>query len=420
MKILIVSLNYAPEHTGIAPYTAGLAEGLRARNHAVRVITGVPHYPTWSNFTGFTGWRREEVLSDVLVTRRRHYIADGGRGLSRVSMELSFGAASATEPWHRPDVVVCVSPALFSAAAVVARARLQHVPVVVWVQDLYGAGAAELGTHWAASALLPRLERAVLRSADAVTVIHERFQDHATKRFGVPDHRVSVVRNWSHHAASVTPDNVSQARREMGWDGRIVALHTGNMGAKQALENVVEAGRVAARQGSEVLFVLMGDGSQRGKLAEISKGSRNVCVLDSVTDSAYGLMLASADTLVVNERAGLRETAVPSKLTSYFHSGRPVVAATEDDSATAFEIRASGGGMVTPPGDPAGLHDAVLELWRAPERRRAMGEAGMAYAEKHLSAVAGIAAFEQLLVRVVADKSTADLTDTGAHVAIAN
>lgn len=420
MKILIVSLNYAPEHTGIAPYTAGLAQGLRGRDHEVRVITGVPHYPAWSNFTGFTGWRREEILSDVVVTRRRHYIADGGRGLSRISMELSFGAASATELWHQPDVVVCLSPALFSAAAVVARARLQHTPVVVWVQDLYGAGAAELGTNWAASALLPRVERAVLRSADAVTVIHERFQNHATEQFGLPDHRVSVVRNWSHHAASVVPDNVSRARRELGWENRIVALHTGNMGAKQALENVVEAGRVAERQGSDVLFALMGDGSQRGNLTTIAKGCRNVCILDPVGDSAYGVMLASADALIVNERVGLRDTSVPSKLTSYFHSGRPVIAATEHDSATAVEVRSSGGGMVTPPGDPAGLHDAVVELWKSPQRGRAMGEAGMAYAEKHLSAVAGVAAFERVLVRVVAEKSNARLSDSAGPLAIAN
>jgi len=420
MRILIVSLNYAPEHTGIAPYTAGLAEGLNARGHTVHVITGVPHYPAWSNFTGFTGWRREEVLSEVAVTRRRHFIADGGRGLSRVSMELSFGAASATESWHEPDVIVCLSPALFAAAAVVARARLQHVPVVVWVQDLYGAGASELGAHWAASALLARVERAVLRSADAVTVIHERFSTHAVEHLGIPDRRVAVVRNWSHHAIRSGPNTVHQTRLELGWDGYFVALHTGNMGAKQALENIVEASRVAERRGSDVLFVLTGDGSQRDKLAGLAHGCRNVRILEPVGNSSYGLMLAAADVLIVNERPGLRDTAVPSKLTSYFQSGRPVIAATEADSATAAEIRTSGGGMVTRPGDPEGLHEAVVNLGTDPERRRAMGESGTAFAEEHLSAAAGVAAFEQVLFRVVAGKSDVRLTDAGAPLAVAN
>lgn len=419
MKVLIVSLNYAPEHTGIAPYTAGLAEGLSSRGHTVHVITGVPHYPAWSNFTGFTGWRREEMLGDVAITRRRHYIADGGRGLSRVSMELSFGAASATESWHEPDIVVCLSPALIAAAAVVARARLQHVPVVVWVQDLYGAGASELGAHRAASALLSRVERAVLRSADAVTVIHDRFSHHAIEHLGIPDHRVAVVRNWSHHGTRVAPLDVTETRQELGWEGRIVALHTGNMGAKQALENIVEAGREAERRGSDVLFVLTGDGSQRDKLTDFARGCQNVRILGPVANSAYGLMLAAADILIVNERPGIRDTAVPSKLTSYFQSGRPVIAATEADSATAAEIRTSGGGMVTTPGDPAGLHDAVMNLWTDRDRRRAMGESGLAFAEEHLSAEAGVAAFEQVLSRVVAGEPDVRFAESGAPLAVA-
>jgi glycosyltransferase involved in cell wall biosynthesis len=420
MKILIVGLNYAPEHSGIAPYTSGLAEGLRSRGHTVRVITGVPHYPAWSNFTGFTGWRREEVLDDVMVTRRRHFIADGGRGLSRVSMELSFAAASATELWHQPDVVVCLSPALFAAAAVVARARLQRVPVVVWVQDLYGAGSSELGTHWAASSLLPRVERAVLRSADAVTVIHERFQTHATKQLGVPGDRVAVVRNWSHHAIPAVAESVANIRRRQNWEGRTVALHTGNMGAKQALENLVEAGRVAECRNSDVQFVLVGEGSQRRMLAQLSRGCKNVSILGPVADSAYGSLLAAADVLLVNERPGMRETSVPSKLTSYFQSGRPIIAAAECDGATAVEVISSGAGLVTAPADPEGLLKAVISLRSDPERCRTMGESGRAYAEKHLSAFAGVAAFERLLTQVATAASNARVTERSAPLAVAN
>lgn len=397
MKVLIVSLNYAPEHTGIAPYTAGLAEGLHFSGHTVRVITGVPHYPAWRNFTDFTGWRREEVLREVPVTRRRHHIADGGRGLSRMSMELTFGAASTTESWGRPDVVLCVSPALFAAAGVVARARLQRVPVVVWVQDLYGAGAKEIGTHWSATALLPRVEGAVLRAADAVTVIHERFRNHVVERLGVSGERVTVVRNWSHSPALVAPDDAHETRRRLGWRGRIVALHTGNMGAKQELENLVEAGREAERAGSNVLFVLMGDGSQREKLTEMGSHCQNVSILAAVTDSEYNAVLAAADVLVVNERPGLRDTAVPSKLTSYFQAGRPIVAATDTDSATAVELRSSEGGLVTAPGNPFELYETIRALSSDSERCRVMGEAGQTFAKQRLSAAAAVEAFERVL-----------------------
>jgi hypothetical protein len=45
-----------------------------------------------------------------------------------------------------------------------------------------------------------------------------------------------------------------------------VVLHAGNMGAKQALGNVIEASRLAAQRDEPVLFVLMGYGSQRAEL----------------------------------------------------------------------------------------------------------------------------------------------------------
>ena len=83
MNILIVGVNYTPEVTGIAPYTTAMAEGLRNAGHRVRVITGVPHYPQWENFTNFSGLTRTETIRGVPVRRVAHYIGHGGTGLGR-------------------------------------------------------------------------------------------------------------------------------------------------------------------------------------------------------------------------------------------------------------------------------------------------------------------------------------------------
>ena len=47
-KVLLVGINYAPEPTGIAPYTTGLAKALARYADEVRVLTGRPHYPHWT------------------------------------------------------------------------------------------------------------------------------------------------------------------------------------------------------------------------------------------------------------------------------------------------------------------------------------------------------------------------------------
>ena len=64
--------------------------------------------------------------------------------------------------------------------------------------------------------------------------------------------------------------------------------------------------------------------------------------------------------LLVNERPGLIEMSAPSKLTTYFEAGRPIVAATEPTSITAEEIERSGAGIRVAPGRPSAILEAVL------------------------------------------------------------
>jgi colanic acid biosynthesis glycosyl transferase WcaI len=45
LDVLVLGMHYPPEHTGNAPYTAGMVAALTAGGHRVRVVTGYPHYP---------------------------------------------------------------------------------------------------------------------------------------------------------------------------------------------------------------------------------------------------------------------------------------------------------------------------------------------------------------------------------------
>ena len=84
--------------------------------------------------------------------------------------------------------------------------------------------------------------------------------------------------------------------------------------------------------------------------------------LPSLPDGEFETALAAADVLVLNERPGVAEMCVPSKLTSYFAAGRPVVAATAKDGAAATEVRAADAGLVLPPARPELLVEAACAL----------------------------------------------------------
>lgn len=163
-SVIILALYYAPEQTGSGPYNSGLAEGLAARGHRVRVITSFPHYPSWN--TGKVPRKRVEMIAGVEVVRLRHYIPRHPSNLRRALYEASFGLRSSMTRWGRPDVIITTSPALISSAIAIVRNRLsiRRSPIGIVVQDLYSRGTAEtMGRKGLVNRAFTRLESFSMR-----------------------------------------------------------------------------------------------------------------------------------------------------------------------------------------------------------------------------------------------------------------
>lgn len=408
LRVTIVGLNFSPEPTGIAPYTTRIATGLRERGHAVRVITAFPHYPQWQ-FQGEVLWSGNDQYGGVPVRRVRHYVpANPGSAIRRVLSETTFGLRATASRWDQPDVVLCPTPALISTAIARLRRAGRNAPAFgAIVQDLYSVGVTETGAGSGAAARgLARLESLVLRRADGISVIHERFRDRAVSALGVDPDRVAVIRNWTHIEPAPSFDR-DAFRARLGWrDNEVIVLHAGAMGEKQALINVVAAARLAESRGSGVRFVLLGGGGQRAMLQEAARGCGAVEFRDPLPGDEYVKAMASADVLLVNEKPGVQEMAVPSKLTSYFSTGRPVLAATDPGSITAAEVEMSEAGVVVPAGDPAALVAAALRLGEDRHTSARIGANGPIYCETHLSESAALDAYDGWVRQLHAQRRT--------------
>lgn len=395
-RIAILGLHYTPEHTGNAPYTSGLASGLARRGLDVRVTTAHPHYPDWEIRDGYGSWASTEQIEGVPVKRLRHYVPSSPRGVSRLLSEVSFGLRLIFERTEKPDVVLTVSPALFSSA-IAAFGIGRKTPLVVWVQDIYSLGIRETGGNSAVAVIITKIESWLLRRASKVVVIHDRFADYMAESLSVPRERIEVIRNWTHLQDRPNPPR-GETRSVHGWrDDETVVLHAGNMGLKQGLENVVEAARVADKQAAPVRFVLLGNGSERDALVRLGAGIERLDFLPALDDAMFSATLDAADILLVNEKVGVSEMAVPSKLTSYFAATRPVVAATDPAGITASEINAAEAGVIVNAGEPAALLDAVLGLAADAGKRQLLGWNGRVYRETVLTADTAIEKFSTLL-----------------------
>ena len=395
-RLLLVSTNYAPEHTGIGPYATGIAEHWARRGHDTHVLAGLPHYPSWRLDPAYrTVWRATEQRAGVTVHRRRHSVPPRQSALRRALFESSILAHGLVAPPRtgRLDAVLAQLPSLAGGVLgvrVAARYRAPYVPVV---QDLMGAAAAQSGIQGGgrAAELAERAESWVLRRATLVGVIHETFVERV-RAMGVDPGRIRLVPNWSHIQAPSAPRE--RTRERLGWrPEQTVVLHSGNMGLKQGLEVLVDA----ARRDPATRIVLMGDGNQRAHLAALAEGLPNLEFLPPVDDADFPDVLAAADVLAVTQRASVLDMSVPSKLTSYFAAGRPVVASVAAEGGTAREALRSGAAMLVEPENPDQFLSAVRRLAADPKMADELGAAGPRHVAAHLSREAGLARIDALI-----------------------
>ena len=418
MNLLIVSLHYAPEVTGNAPYTTGLAEHLAQRGHSVTALTGFPSYPMLDADDRGRGmlWKRETIRG-VDVRRRWHHVSPRqslmGRALSEGSFLLT-GLSSVT--FARPDAVLGVVPSLSGGLLARLMAGRFGVPYGLIFQDLMGQAVEQGGVSGArlASTSVRALERWAARGAAAVGVIAEGFRPHI-ESFGVEAGRIHRLRNWTHIAEPAVGRTAIRERLGLPADA-VVCMHAGNMGYKQDLDNVVECARLAAEAAPSLLFVLVGDGNRRAQLDALAARYKlpNLRFLPIQPEESFPSVLAAADALIINQRAGVTDMSLPSKLTSYFSAGRPVVAAVEVTSEAAHEIQASGGGLVVAAAEPQALLSALRQLADEPLLAERLGRSGKAWAVENLSPASALKEYERFIDAVAGNQQPT--TDDGTDV----
>ena len=409
LRVLIVGLNYAPEEVGIGPYTAGLAEELAARGLWVEVVAGKPYYPQWKVNPAYAGlgWRRSEEAG-VRVLRCPHYVPREPTGLRRIIHLASF-ALSALPPAlrralrrsaERPEIVICVAPALLSVVTAWLAARLAGAKLWIHLQDFEVEAALATGLldPNSLSARLARwVEARILALADRVSTISPQMCAKLVAK-GIAPKRVLELRNWSDARFRADPAGAAAIRTEWALGSRQVALYSGNIARKQGIEIVVEAARLLQHR-KDLILIICGEGPNRAELERLAAGLDNIQLHDLQPAARMGAMLTMASMHLLPQIAGAADLVLPSKLTNMLASGRPVIATAERGTGLYDEV--DGCGATTRPGDAPALAAAIEALVDDPARRAVLGEAASRRANERWAKDAIIDRFAIELGRLV-------------------
>lgn len=412
MRILIYSYNYDPEPIGIAPLMTELAEGLVARSHEVRVITGMPNYPQRQIYQSYRGkWYVTEQKNGVTVQRSYLRIKSQPNLIDRLILELSFVFTSLPQALNgpRPDVILLTVPPLLVSIPAAILARLYNCPVVLNVQDILPEAAVSVGLikNKFIIRVFEALEKFAYHSAKSISVIADGFVKNLIQK-GVPAEKMVCIPNWVDvNFISPQPRENNNFRSAYQLEEKFVVLYSGNIALTQGLETVIKAAAKLSHI-PEIVFAIAGEikALESLRLDCIAYGATNVLLVPLQPREKLPSMLAAADVGLVVQKHNVVNFNMPSKIPLLLATGRPIVGSVPASGTAASAIKKSGGGIVVPPESPSELAAAILDLYHNPAYAAKLGDVGRKYAVEHYSFESAIAQYEALFSQVTAQSAS--------------
>lgn len=403
MRILVLGINYAPEKTSVAPFTTGLCEHLASLGHRVTAVTAFPYYPQWKVWEGYRGsLYRREIIHGVEVRRVAHFVPRTPSNLfQRLAYDLSFTVSAffAALFTGKCDLIYCSCPPPTVAFAAHLLGLLKGAPFIIKLTDLASDAALSTGIlkNKTAIRLARAFENFMSRKAIAVVCLCQGFIERLHER-GVPHEKLRLIPDWG-DTEHIQPTARNSTFREMHGipPEAFLALHTGNMGKKQDLANLVRAAHLS-QQEPGLLWLLVGEGEERAALQQEITRLRltNIRLLPLQPAEILPQMYSAADALLLNQKSAIEDAVIPSKLLTYMASGRAVVAAVSARSEAARQIERADCGLLVPPEEPEALVRGVNTLRHARALRQQLGRNGRAYAEAHFTKNRVLRSYEHL------------------------
>ena len=446
MRILVLSINYWPDETGIAAFNIWRCEYLASRGHQVTICTGPPYYPEWRVPEPYRGnpwqgrtWQQQE-RNGVNILRSWMFVPHALTTKARILHEASFLASSfaralfsrlsLTRSGGKPDLIYAVSPPLGLALTASTLSRLWRVPFVFDVMDLQPDAALELGMMQQSAIMraLYRIERMAYERAALVGTITEGMRQRIVEK-GVDPAKVVLfparadrslytlrecnvdankAENTDEHTDKHTDENKGAAFRERyGLRGKVIVSHSGNMGVKQGLGVILDAA-AQSRERPDIHYLFVGDGAMRHQLQEqararsLNVGSlNNVLFLPVLEQEDFRQMLSATDITLITQQRVVSNIVFPSKTVTLLCAGCPVIASVNSESEVARAVQRSGAGEVVEPEDATALFEAIDRLSKSPETLARMSVRARQYAEENWDERRTLPRMEEQLMQCV-------------------
>lgn len=374
-NILIISGVFDPEPVTSAMMNYDLAVAL-AKEHKVTVLRPKPTRPVGKDYSTY----KEDYPFKCITLDS--YTCPESKLLGRFKESISFGRACVKYiKSHNKeiDVVYNASWQLFGYNLVARQCVKCLIPYVVPIQDIYPEC---LFTHKnyplvavkLISMILNPIDRYYQKHAYKIRTISDEMADYLSKTRGVARDKYLVLDNWQNDEDFVYSPIANE---------KTVFGYVGSVNAHSNTELIIQAFAKANLADCELR--IYGGGNHKDNCVELVNklGLTNVS-FDVVEKKQVPDVQSKINVLVLALPTGNGGLCLPSKMTSYMLSGRPVLASVEESATTRYIKEANCGISVEPDS-----MDALAEGFRkftamSIEEQNRMGRNSRLFAESKL------------------------------------
>ena len=338
-NILVITAVFHPEPLTSAMMNYDLAVEL-AKEHNVTVLRPKPSRPIGKEYI-----YNDESYPFKCITLDS-YVHPQSELIGRFKESMSFGQVCKRyirEHKGEIDVVYNSSWQLFGCNIVSRECVKYNIPYVVPVQDIYPE-CLFTNKHYPSfavkiiSMILNPIDRYNQKHAYRIRTISDEMVDYLSKTRGVSRDKYLVLDNWQNDEDfSYSP--ITNKNTVFGY--------VGSVNSHSNTELIIQAFAKANLPDSELR--IYGGGNHKENCVELVKelGITNV-FFDVVEKKQVPDVQSKVNVLVLALPTGNGGLCLPSKMTSYMLSGRPVLASVEESATTRYIKEANCGISVEP------------------------------------------------------------------------
>ena len=379
--ILLVSAVFPPEQVTSAYLNYDLAKALSA-DYKVTVLRPRPTRPLGVSFPDkeWSDPSFETIMLDSYTCPESDL-----KGRLKEAVDFSRKAVDYLDAHHREISFVYNDAWQLFGYYIIAKACVKYgIPYMVPIQDIYPESLFTRKKYAGffksmINALFLPIDRYYQNEAYLVRTISDEMADYLSRTRRIPRDKYLVINNWQND------DVFFQGYSGRKVDEKIVFAYVGSINEHANVDLMIKAFAESAIPNSE--FRIYGGGTMKEECISLAKekGLTNV-FFDLVSRDQVAWVQSQADVLVLALPAGNGSFCLPSKLTSYMLSGKPVLASIDADSAASRIIMSAGAGIIVAPDDLKAMATGFRYYGNMETTlREKEGNSSLDYALRHLT-----------------------------------